>query len=122
MEEDEKTEFEKQLTKECLKTVVASSNTKGGTLFIGIDDDGSIVGIDDPDSVSLDIIHMLTDAIRPDITMTSYTSHMVIDEKDVIKVDVQEGSSKPYYLREKGCVLEVSISVKAHLRFLPLNH
>lgn len=102
MEEDEKTEFKRQLTKECLKTVVAFSNTKGGTLFIGVDDDGSIVGIDNPDSVSLDLIHMLTDAIRPDITMTSYTSHVVIDEKDIIKVDVQEGSSKPYYLREKG--------------------
>lgn len=102
MEEDSRTEFKRKLTKESMKTVVAFSNTDGGTLYYGIDDDGSAVGISDPDSTSLDIVHYLSDLIRPDVTAITDIDHIVIDDKDVIKVDVQEGPSKPYYLREKG--------------------
>lgn len=102
MEEDEKTEFKRQLTKESVKTVVAFSNTSGGTLYYGIDDDGSVVGIDNCGDVSLDIVHYISDLIRPDVTTITNIDHLEMDGKNVIKVDVQEGPSKPYYLREKG--------------------
>ena len=102
MKEDGKTEFKKQFTKESMKTVVAFSNTTGGTLYYGIDDDGSAVGIADLDATSLDIVHHLSDAIRPDDTAITDISRIVIDDKDIIKIDVQEGPSKPYYLRDKG--------------------
>lgn len=102
MEEGERTEFKRQLTKESMKTVVAFSNTAGGTLYIGIDDNGSAIGVENPDAVSLNIIHYLSDMIRPDVTMTTDISHITLEKKDIIRVDVQEGPSKPYYLREKG--------------------
>lgn len=102
MEEDERTEFKRQLTKESMKTVVAFSNTAGGTLYIGIDDNGSAIGVENPDAVSLNIVHYLSDMIRPDVTMITDISHITLEKKDIIKVDVQEGPSKPYYLREKG--------------------
>lgn len=42
-------EFKKDLSsiKPILKTLVAFANTAGGTLLIGRDDDGAIIGIDD---------------------------------------------------------------------------
>ena len=102
MEEDSRTEFKRQLTKESMKAVVAFSNTKGGDLYIGIDNDGSLIGLDNPDSVSLDIVHLLTDTIRPDVTATTDVKRISMDGKNIIQIAVQEGPSKPYYLREKG--------------------
>ncbi len=58
MEEDIRTEFRRQLTNECMKSVVAFSNTVGGTLYIGVDDDGSPFGVDDVDSVSLRAVQL----------------------------------------------------------------
>lgn len=85
-----------------MKTVVAFSNTTGGTPYYGIDDDSSTVGVPDSDATSLDIAHHLSDAIRPVVTAITDINRIVIDDKNVIRVDVQEGPSKPYYLREKG--------------------
>lgn len=102
MEEDDRTEFKRQLTKESMKTVVAFSNTSGGTLYIGIDDDGTPVGVEDPDSVSLDTVHLLTDTIRPDVTETTDVKRISLDGKNIIRVNVLEGPSKPYYVRDKG--------------------
>lgn len=40
-------ELEKELEKAVLKTIAAFLNTEGGTLLIGVEDDGAIVGIED---------------------------------------------------------------------------
>ncbi len=102
MEEDIRTEFKRELTNECMKSVVAFSNTIGGTMYIGLCDDGTPYGVDDVDSTSLKIVHLLSDTIRPDVRMTTDVNHIVMDGKDVITIDVQEGTSKPFYLRDKG--------------------
>lgn len=102
MEEDIRTEFKRQLTNECMKTVVAFSNTVGGTLYIGMDDDGTPFGVNDVDSTSLRLIQLISDTIRPDTRMITDVDHVIIDGKDLVKVEVCEGTSKPYYLREKG--------------------
>lgn len=85
-----------------MKTVVAFSNTEGGVIYIGIDDDGCIAGVEDVDATSLEVVHLLTDTIRPDVSSTVNIEQIIMDGKDVIKTTVQEGPSKPYYLRDKG--------------------
>lgn len=47
MNENAQTEFKRELTEDCMKTVVAFSNTAGGIMYIGIDDDGTPVGVED---------------------------------------------------------------------------
>ncbi len=102
MEEDIRTEFKRQLTKECMKSVVAFSNTVGGTMFIGVDDDGTPVGVDDVDSVSLRAVQLISDTIRPDVKMISSVDHISLDGKEVVAINVNEGTLKPYYLCDKG--------------------
>ncbi len=102
MEEDIRTEFKRQLTKECMKSVVAFSNTVGGTMFIGVDDDGTPVGVDDVDSVSLRAVQLISDTIRPDVRMISSVDHINLEGKEVVAINVNEGTLKPYYLRDKG--------------------
>jgi ATP-dependent DNA helicase RecG len=43
--ESETTEFKESLDREALETIAAFANTKGGTLLIGIHDDGTVRGI-----------------------------------------------------------------------------
>ncbi len=102
MEEDVRTEFKRDLKAEHMKTVVAFSNTIGGTLYIGVDDDGTPVGVEDVDSVSLQAVQLLSSSVRPDVMMTADVDHIVMDGKNVVTIDVREGTSKPYYLRDKG--------------------
>lgn len=97
--ETENIEFKLQVTDEIYKEVIAFANTDGGTIYIGIDDNGNAVGIDNIDETYTRITNGIRDAIHPDVTMfIKYT----LQENKVIKITVGEGSYKPYYLKSKG--------------------
>ncbi len=48
---------------------LAFANCDGGKLYIGVRDDGTVVGLNNPDEVSLQINNMVRDSIKPDVTM-----------------------------------------------------
>lgn len=97
--ETENIEFKVQVTDEIYKEVIAFANTDGGTIYIGIDDNGNAVGIDNIDETYTRITNGIRDAIHPDVTMfIKYT----LQENKVVKITVGEGSYKPYYLKSKG--------------------
>ena len=57
MIENNKTEYKKELTADLEKAVVAFLNYReGGRLYIGINNDGETVGVNNPDDVQLKII------------------------------------------------------------------
>lgn len=97
--ESERIEYKSRLTDEIYKEVVAFANTSGGTIYIGIDDQGNSLGIDDVDNTYTRLTNGIRDAIQPDVTMFI---HYRLEERGVICVDVGEGSFKPYYLKYKG--------------------
>jgi len=84
------------------KEVIAFANSDGGTLYIGVADDGVVVGVSDPDEVILQINNMLRDSIKPDITMFIQSSTEIADSKEIVVVTVQRGTERPYYLAVKG--------------------
>ena len=43
--EDQETELKVELTKDIKKEIVAFANTNDGTIYIGIDDNGKIIGL-----------------------------------------------------------------------------
>lgn len=96
------TEFKEKYVADIKKTVVAFANTQGGNIYIGRADDGSIVGVDHPDEVMLQAVNAVRSAIKPDITMFTDFSVVTIDGKAIVKVSVQRGADRPYYLAEKG--------------------
>jgi ATP-dependent DNA helicase RecG len=100
--ENATTEFKREYTPNINKTVVAFANTSGGTLYIGIADDGSLVGIDDIDATMLKISNSIRESIKPDVTLFVDYEQDTITGKAVIKVIVQKGTSCPYYLANKG--------------------
>jgi len=95
-------EFKREYSDGIRKTVVAFANTDGGKLIVGVNNDGVVVGLDNPYDDMLKISNSLRDSIRPDVMV--FIS-MIIDEikgKQVIVINVERGTSCPYYLGNKG--------------------
>lgn len=95
-------EYKERFTQELRKTVVAFANTNGGTLYVGVADDGAPVGVDDPDEVILQLTNMVRDSVRPDVTMFTSASVEEMEGTPVVTLRVQRGTSAPYYIAGKG--------------------
>lgn len=100
--ESETVELKEIVVDEIKKEIIAFANSNGGRLYIGVRDDGEVVGIDDPDKVFLQISNMVRDVIKPDVTM--FLHYETIEEagKKIVVVDIQRGIDRPYYLAKKG--------------------
>lgn len=100
--ENKTTELKREYVDDIKNTVVAFANCDGGTIYIGINDDGSIRGVDDADETMLRVTNAIRDAVRPDVTMFVDCGGEDIDGKQVVRVTVRRGTARPYYLRGKG--------------------
>ena len=100
--ESEVVELKAEVVGDICKEIIAFANTKGGTLYIGVSNDGSVVGVKNADQVMLQLNNMIRDSIKPDVTMfVGYETQHVTD-KDIIAVTIQKGTDRPYYLGSKG--------------------
>lgn len=97
--ESEHIEYKSQVNDDIYKEVIAFANTDGGTIYIGIDDKGNLIGIDDVDETYTRLTNGIRDAIQPDVTMFV---RYELQENRIVRIEVGEGSSKPYYLKSKG--------------------
>lgn len=101
-QESETVELKEIVIEDVKKEIVAFANSAGGTLYIGVADDGSVVGIGNPDMATQQIVNMVRDSIKPDITMFIRYETKEIEGKQIIAVETQRGTDRPYYLAKKG--------------------
>ena len=95
-------ELKSILTKDIKKEIIAFANTNGGKIYIGIDDNSNIIGIDNIDDNLQSLTGMINEGIKPSIIEHAQIKTEKYDNKDVIIVDIQSGPNKPYYLADKG--------------------
>lgn len=100
--ESKTTEFKRKYVDDIKNTIVAFANCDGGTLYIGVDDDGTVCGVDNVDDTMLRVTNAIRDAVRPDITMFVECRNDIMNQKPVVCVTVQRGTARPYYLHGKG--------------------
>lgn len=100
--EDEYTELKIELTKDIKKEIIAFANTKGGKIYIGIDDDGNIIGLKNSKEDLESLSRMIREGIKSDLTLYTSVNLISINDKDIIEINVMEAPNKPYYLTEKG--------------------
>ncbi len=100
--ESETVELKAIVTDDIKKEIIAFANCEGGTLYIGVQDDGTVIGVDNPDNTALQISNMIRDAVKPDLTMFLHYETLDIDGRQIVSVDVQKGSDRPYYIAKKG--------------------
>lgn len=101
-QESETVELKRTYVGEIRKEIIAMANCFGGTIYIGVNDDGSVEGIDDCDPMIQKIANGVRDSIKPDITMFLHYETQSIEEKSIIAISIQPGTNKPYYLAAKG--------------------
>ena len=100
--ESEIVELKEVFVDDIKKEIIAFANCNGGKLYIGVQDDGIVVGLDDPDATALQISNMVRDAIKPDITMFLHYETLEENGKKIVAVDIQRGTDRPYYIAKKG--------------------
>lgn len=110
MRETATLEFKQQLSKSYLKTVSAYANYGTGKIIFGIADDGTPVGLADPQDTCLRIEHAINDSIDP-----APRFELAIEgDTRTVTLTVHEGPDKPYlssgraYRRTDTSTVEVS--------------
>ncbi len=123
-EESTHTEFKESLADSAgiVETIVAFSNASGGTLFIGINEQGRIRGI----QVGKKTIEQLTNTIAQQTTPRLYPKieKLDIEEKTIMLIAVEAGHEKPYLARGAGYTRVGKSNVKmdlAELEYLILK-
>ena len=100
--EDDKTELKRELIDEVKCEIIAFLNSEGGTIYVGVEDDGTIVGFEDnkiKDSLDLKLGGWLQDCFYP---KPSNLIKYFFNDDNVLEIRVSKGTNKPYYLKEKG--------------------
>lgn len=101
MIENNETEFKREYVEDIKNTVIAFANGNGGTIYIGVEDNGTACGVSNIDEQMLKLINALRDSIRPDVMMFVDCKNVTLEEKQVICLKVKRGTARPYYLRGK---------------------
>ncbi len=101
-QESETVELKSIVVDDIKKEIIAFANSNGGKMYIGVRDDGEVLGLDEPDGTALQISNMVQDTIKPDVTM--FLHYKTIEEagKQIIEISVQRGTDRPYYIAKKG--------------------
>lgn len=95
-------EFKREWNRSALNTVMAFANGMGGSLYIGIEDNGDPCGIDDTDGVQLKVVNALRDSVVPDIMGCISVAVEDVQGRAVVHVTVAPGPNRPYFLSSKG--------------------
>ena len=100
--EDQYTEYKRELNDSLEKEIIAFLNTKGGKLYIGVEDDGNILGLNNVDDISLKIINRIRDNISTSIVGLFNVDVETKNNKNYIIINIAQGYQKPYYLKKYG--------------------
>lgn len=107
--EGEQLEFKRKAThpEKIVRELIAFANTKGGTLLIGVADDGSIPGVKFPDEELYTVQKALARLSWPRINFRKEIISLT-SSRYVISIQVPPGKKRPYFFRlsrRKKCCL-----------------
>jgi len=100
--ENNKLEFKREVNNSLIKEIIAFCNSSGGTIIIGYNDDGTVYGLNDARKELDKISNKIHDSIEPDVSFLVSPRIETENGKDIIIIEVLQGTSKPYYIKSKG--------------------
>jgi predicted HTH transcriptional regulator len=97
-------EFKREIPKNrqaILKTIVGFANGSGGSLYIGVNDNRSVRGVEDePFELEESLSSFFFDSISP--TPNIFFQMVSFEEKTIFVIKVLSGANKPYFIRKDG--------------------
>lgn len=99
------------------KEIVAFLNTSGGTVYIGVDDDGTVLGVENLDDVQKKIADVVTMQILPNPQEYVEIGSKYISGKNIVEIKVRQGNGL-YYIKKygrsaTGCFIRVGTSCRS---------
>ena len=94
--ESEKVELKVKYTDTICKEIVAFLNADGGQIIIGVDDFGTVVGVDKIDDTLKKISDVITTQIEPNPQDEIRSELKFENEKTLIFVNISKGSKNIY--------------------------
>lgn len=115
-------EFKLVLNDKFEKVVVSFLNSKdGGNIYLGINDKGQPVGIQEIDKTQIEVKNRIKNNISPSTLGLFDVVVEEMDDKQIIHVIVASGTEKPYYIKRKGMSPEGSF-IRVGSSVEPMNN
>ncbi|MGI6579386.1 MAG: RNA-binding domain-containing protein [Saccharofermentanales bacterium] len=115
--ESETVELKAKYADTFARELVSFLNAEGGIIYIGIQNDGSVIGVNNIDNTLKNISDCITDQIEPS-PRGEVTSEMIHEEnRSIIAVHVKKGIKplyciKKYGFSSKGCLVRIGTTCK----------
>tara|TARA_R110000796_G_scaffold248027_1_gene374226 strand:+ start:3449 stop:4684 length:1236 start_codon:yes stop_codon:yes gene_type:complete len=81
------------------KEIVAMLNFQGGMVLLGVEDDGSVSGVQ-RDNLEEWVMNIIQSKIHP--MLLPFYQEIKLDERKVVVISFPQGISKPYVVRDRG--------------------
>lgn len=91
------------------KELISFANTKGGWLFLGVDDDGSIYGIESEKSDLELVKETIEKYCEPPLKYS--IDHLELSGKEILIIEIPESQIKPHRLQDYRPELNINSSI-----------
>jgi len=93
------------------------NSRKGGNIYIGVADNGKIIGVNNPDKLQLAISDRIKNNILPTVLGFYDVFPEEHDGKTIIHIVISRGTEKPYYIKKfglspAGCFLRIGTGIQ----------
>lgn len=112
-------EFKLVLNDKFEKEVVSFINSKdGGNIYLGINDKGEPVGVQEIDKIQLEVKDRIKNNIKPSTLGLFDVVVEVINQIEILHIVIASGPEKPYYVKKRGmspegCFIRIGSSVES---------
>ncbi len=100
--ETDRVELKEKISDSLPKEIESFLNTEGGEIYIGVDDEGNVVGVENIDSALRSISDILSDQIEPNAIDCVRPEVSFVDSKTIIKIIIKKGYSSLYCIKKYG--------------------
>ena len=101
--EDSRTEFKVKLVDDLEESVIAFLNKDGGNIYIGIDDNGNVVGLrNNMDLLQRKVKDKIISSIEPSVLGLFDLEVLEKDNKKYLKITIAKGYDTPYHIKGMG--------------------
>lgn len=101
--ENSRTEFKIKLVDDLEETVIAFLNKDGGNIYIGVDDNGNVKGLNSNiDLLQRKVKDKIVSSVEPSILGLFDIEVLEKDDKKYLKITIAKGYETPYHIKGMG--------------------